>query len=141
MTSERGKIEFTRAMQRRWICGVLFTASLTVALTSASSPYSEQKKQAEKKSASENPSAAKIAKGKELFGTWCEICHFDKSSEKKVGPGLKGLFKRGKFADGRKVDETSLRTWIEKGGKDMPGFGDSLKTEEIQDLIAYVKTL
>jgi len=125
----------------RWICGLLLAASVSIALASASPSPSEQKKQTEKKSEREKPSAEKIAKGKELFGTWCEICHFDKSSEKKVGPGLKGLPKRGKFADGRKVDEANLRAWIEKGGKDMPGFGDSLKAEEIQNLIAYIKTL
>jgi cytochrome c len=123
------------------ICGLLLAAGVISALAMASPSHFQQKKQAEKKSAGEKPPAEKIAKGKELFGTWCEICHFDKSSEKKVGPGLKGLFKRAKFADGRKVDEASLRAWIEKGGKDMPGFGDSLKAEEIQNLIAYIKTL
>lgn len=128
-------------MRVRWICGLLLAASASFALASTSPAQSQQKKQEQVKPEKEKPTAEKIAKGKELFGTWCEICHFDKASEKKVGPGLKGLFKRGKFADGRKVDEASLRVWIEKGGKDMPGFGDSLKAQEIQDLIGYVKTL
>ena len=128
-------------MRGRWIWGLLLTASLSLALTATPSAQSQQKKEEEKKSEKEKPAAEKVATGKNLFGTWCEICHFDKSTEKKVGPGLKGLFKRGKFADGRKVDDGSLRTWIEKGGKDMPGFGDSLKGEEIQNLISYLKTL
>lgn len=120
---------------------MLLAASVSFALAWTSPAQPQQKKQEPAKSEKEKPSAEKMAKGKELFGTWCEICHFDKASEKKVGPGLKGLFKRGKFADGRKVDEASLRIWIEKGGKDMPGFGDSLKAQEVQDLIAYIKTL
>lgn len=53
---------------------------------------------------------------------------------------MKGLFKRGKYADGTKVDDESLTRWIEKGGKNMPGFPDSLSDAQLQDLIAYLKT-
>ncbi len=60
---------------------------------------------------------------------------------KKIGPGLKGLTARGKFSDGKKVDDESLKAWIEKGGKDMPGFKDSLNDAEIRDQIAYLRTL
>ncbi len=86
------------------------------------------------------PSAA-VARGEKVYDTQCEICHFDHSTKKKIGPGLKGLMARGKFSDGKKVDDESLRAWIEKGGKDMPEFKDSLNDAEIRDLIAYLKTL
>jgi cytochrome c2 len=116
----------------------LLTCSVTLALAAA--PQSEKKQDTKKKDAAK-AAPTKTAKGKALYDEWCEICHFGESAEKKVGPGLKGLAKRGKFADGRKVDDASLRAWIEKGGKDMPGFADSLKPEDIKDLIAYLKTL
>jgi cytochrome c2 len=80
-------------------------------------------------------------KGKHVYETYCEICHFSANTEQKIGPGLKGIYKRGKFADGRKVDDAAMRKWIEDGGKDMPEFKDTLKPHEIRDLIAYLRTL
>jgi cytochrome c len=84
---------------------------------------------------------ANVAHGKKVYDARCEICHFSTSTQKKIGPGLKGLMARGKYAGGKKVDEESLRTWIENGGKDMPGYKGVLKEEEVRDLIAYIKTL
>jgi len=40
-----------------------------------------------------------------------------------------------------KADDENLRRVIERGGKDMPGYRNSLKPEQIRDLIVYVKTL
>ena len=84
---------------------------------------------------------ADIARGKKVYDARCEICHYSASAKKKIGPGLNGLMARGKYANGKKVDDESLRAWIEKGGKDMPGYKGVLKEEEIRDLIAYMKTL
>lgn len=81
------------------------------------------------------------ARGKVLYRSNCFICHYETSDKKKVGPGLKGLYSRGKYADGSKVDDASVRSWIERGGKNMQGFRNSLSDSEIRDLIAYLKTL
>ncbi len=81
-----------------------------------------------------------VSRGKKVYDAQCEICHFSATSKKKIGPGLKGLYKRGVYANGKKVDDASLTAWIEKGGKDMPGFKDSLTASEIRDLVAYIKT-
>jgi mono/diheme cytochrome c family protein len=86
-------------------------------------------------------SSADIADGKLVYDQKCEACHFSASSEKKIGPGLAGLMKWPKFKNGMTADEDHLRRVIERGGKDMPGFRDSLKEKQIRDLIAYVKTL
>jgi len=128
-------------MRAQIICSLLFAGGVTLALAAAPPAQSEKKSQDRTKAEAAKPAAGRTAKGKALYDEWCEICHFNETTEKKVGPGLKGLYKRGKFSDGRKVDDTSLRVWIEKGGKDMPGFGDSIKQEEIRELIAYLKTL
>jgi cytochrome c len=94
-----------------------------------------------KNTAAQNTSkSAEITRGKKVYDAQCEICHFNATTKKKIGPGLKGLYKRGVYANGKKVDDASLRAWIEKGGKDMPGFKDSLTASEIRDLIAYIKT-
>ena len=51
------------------------------------------------------------------------------------------LMKRERFRNGMKADDENLRRVIERGGKDMPGYRNSLKPAQIRDLIAYVKTL
>ena len=77
--------------------------------------------------------AAAVARGKTLFQQKCSVCHYDTSDQKKIGPGLKGLSKRGTFTvNGNKITDDSLKTWIENGDQLMPPF---------KDVIAYVKTL
>jgi cytochrome c len=86
--------------------------------------------------------AAAVARGKSLFQQKCSICHYDTSDQKKIGPGLKGLSKRGTFSvNGNKITDDSLRTWIENGDQLMPPFKDVLEPAQIKDVIAYVKTL
>lgn len=99
--------------------------------------------QSRAKDAGRQKSAAntQVARGEEIYDAECAICHYSRSTLKKIGPGLKGLTTRGKFADGRKVDDEGLRRWIENGGKDMPGFRQTLSAEKIRELIAYLKTL
>ncbi len=87
-------------------------------------------------------SAGSAVKGKDVFDKKCSICHFAESDQKKIGPGLKGISKRGTFSvNGNKVTNESLKTWIENGDSLMPGMKDSLEPAQIKDVIAYVKTL
>ncbi|MBZ5727825.1 MAG: cytochrome c [Acidobacteriia bacterium] len=79
-------------------------------------------------------------KGKEVFQP-CAVCHFPDSEDKKMGPGLKGLFKRDKMANGKKLTEGNVRNQIDEGGKGMPSYKDMLTDGEKDDLIAYLKTL
>lgn len=83
---------------------------------------------------------ASIKAGQSVYNTYCAICHLATSTEKKIGPGLKGLGKKEKFSSGEKITDESLRAWIEKGGKDMPPFKETLTPEQIRDVMAYVKT-
>ena len=96
---------------------------------------------AREKGAGSKPPASEVTKGKAVFEENCGICHYASSTKKKIGPGLKGLYKRGKFTDGEKVDDASLRAWIEKGGTNMPPFKDTLSKQQLADLISYLKTL
>jgi cytochrome c len=84
---------------------------------------------------------ATIAAGQKIYAKQCAICHYAASKEKKIGPGLANIYPSGKFSNGKKVDDASMRVWIESGGKDMPGYKDLLKPNEIRDLIAYLHTL
>ncbi len=81
------------------------------------------------------------AKGKAVFGGSCAVCHNADSVEAKMGPGLKGLFKKEKLKSGKKVTDATVRARIDDGGHGMPGFKDMLTDGEKNDLIAYLKTL
>ena len=79
-------------------------------------------------------------KGKEVFQP-CSVCHNADSDEKKMGPGLKGLFKKDKMNDGKKLTEANIRTRIDEGGNGMPAYKELLSDQEKDDLVAYLKTL
>jgi len=80
------------------------------------------------------------AKGKVLFDL-CGACHDPGSAEKRVGPGLKGLFKRARLSNRKPVTEKNVRTLIDEGAAGMPAFQDMFSSEEKDHLIAYLKTL
>ena len=79
-------------------------------------------------------------KGKEVFQQ-CSVCHNADSEEKKMGPGLKGLFAREKMTNGKKPTEANVREKVDEGGNGMPAYKEMLSDEEKDDLIAYLKTL
>jgi cytochrome c len=82
------------------------------------------------------------AKGKDTFSMNCDVCHNSDSAEPKVGPGLKGLFKRDNLNNKKKVTEANVMELINKGSPvGMPGFEDSLSEQERADVLAYLKTL
>ena len=86
--------------------------------------------------------AADPAKGKTVFDSNnCATCHNTTSPDKKMGPSLKGIFKRDKLSSGKKVSEAAVRAKIDEGGGGMPGFREMLGNPEKNDLIAYLKTL
>ncbi len=85
-------------------------------------------------------------KGKEVFQANCEACHNADSTEEKVGPGLKGLFKKGphKLKGGTEHKQHTvaiIRKQIVEGDSLMPPVGATLSDQEINDLIAYLQTL
>ena len=79
-------------------------------------------------------------KGKAVFQQ-CGVCHNADSGQKKMGPGLKGLFAKAKLADGKKLTEANVRSKLEEGGNGMPAYKDMLTDAEKTNLIAYLKTL
>jgi mono/diheme cytochrome c family protein len=60
----------------------------------------------------------------------------------KVGPGLKGLFKRDKMSTtGKPTTDANVLQKINEGGNGMPSYADVLSAEEKANVIAYLKTL
>jgi len=79
-------------------------------------------------------------RGEGLFLQRCSLCHLPRKlkfgSPPVIGPSLSGQF-RDATPDQMKI----LRGFILKGGPDMPGFQYGLEPKEVDDLIAYLKTL
>lgn len=81
------------------------------------------------------------AKGKEVFEQ-CSVCHNADSTERKMGPGLKGLFKKSKLdSNGKPVTDANVLEKINEGGNGMPSYKDMLTADEKANLLAYLKTL
>jgi mono/diheme cytochrome c family protein len=81
------------------------------------------------------------ASGQATFRGYCAVCHNADSRDRKVGPGLKGLFHRSATSTGMKPSEANIRAKIENGGGGMPPFKDTLSGMEMDDLMAYLETL
>ena len=111
---------------RNWMVGCASGAVLVAGLTAGLSAQDKAK-----------PGDA--AKGKEVFDQ-CSVCHNADSTETKVGPGLKGLFKMAKLVNGKPVTEANVREMISTGGNGMPPFSD-MSDGDKSDLIAYLKSL
>ncbi len=85
---------------------------------------------------------AAVEEGQQVFKKNCNLCHFPDKTDKKMGPGLKGLFKLKELPESHKpVDEETIRGQIMNGTKKMPGFAKKLSPEQVDSLIAYLKTL
>ena len=80
------------------------------------------------------------AKGKEVFDQ-CSVCHNSDTTEVKMGPGLKGLFKRAKLNSGKPVSEANVLNQINEGGNGMPAYKDILSDDEKANVLAFLKTL
>jgi mono/diheme cytochrome c family protein len=80
------------------------------------------------------------AKGKEVFEQ-CGVCHSATTDQKKMGPSLKGIYKKPKLANGSPVTDASILAMVNKGKGSMPSFADVLSGDEKTDLLAYLKTL
>ena len=82
------------------------------------------------------------SKGNEVFDEQCSGCHYADREERKVGPGLKWLFVKGKLdSNGKAVADASVLEILSKGSKGMPGFEKALSEQDKVDLLAYLKTL
>jgi len=81
------------------------------------------------------------AEGAIVFQQNCSVCHLTDSTATKIGPGLKGIFERDKFpVSGQPGTEQNFRKQLTTPFSEMPPFGH-LSAEQVDALIAYLKTL
>jgi len=86
------------------------------------------------------------ARGREIFLDHCQLCHDASTNQARMGPGLKGLFQMPphKMSDGTEHTvhtEAMIREQIVKGSRSMPPWGSNLSEKDLDNLMAYLKTL
>src|SRR5450755_1349678 len=75
-------------------------------------------------------------KGKASFDDNCAVCHNTSTDEKKMGPTLKGLYKRATLKNGKKMSDANVLAVINAGGNGMPSYEDMLNDEEKANVVA-----
>jgi cytochrome c len=81
------------------------------------------------------------AAGQAVFQSACAVCHYADKTDKKVGPGLAGIYHVPALPNGEAVTDANIERWIRNGGGMMPGFKSALNAKQMDDLISYLKTL
>jgi cytochrome c len=92
----------------------------------------------------QTPAKGDAAKGKAVFDQQCGLCHDATTTDKKMGPGLKGLFKRPKLStNGKPTNDANVLDKINTGGNGMPPFAgkDVISDVDRANLLAYLKSL
>src|SRR5579859_7799072 len=123
-------------MKKLFAVVALCSLCASLALAQAGDKSKSTTKKSEGKKSESKKSAASPAAGKAVFDEKCTICHWADKADRRIGPGLKGIFKHEKMFDGRKLTEGTVREMILKGGGKMVGFEDQLEPKQVDALIA-----
>lgn len=80
--------------------------------------------------------------GRKVYDNYCDRCHEPYSRRDKKGPSLKGVFKKQYLpVSGMPANDDRVSDIILYGRSKMPGFGQALSQQQVQDLLAYLHTL
>jgi len=80
--------------------------------------------------------------GRKIYDSQCDRCHEPYSSRGKKGPGLKGVFQHKYLSlSGLPASDERVTDIIRLGRNEMPGYSQTLNSQDIQDLLAYLHTL
>jgi len=88
------------------------------------------------------PAKGDATKGKTIFDQQCGLCHDATTTDKKLGPGFKGLYKRPKLSTtGKPVNDANVNEKIDAGGNGMPPFKGQIADADRANLLAYLRSL
>jgi mono/diheme cytochrome c family protein len=80
--------------------------------------------------------------GRKIYDAHCDRCHEPYSTRGKKGPGLKGMFQHKYLSlSGLPANDERVTDIIRLGRNAMPGYSQTLNSQDIQDLLAYLHTL
>jgi len=93
------------------------------------------------KTVESNIAEGPVVEGARIFNESCSVCHYANKTETKIGPGLQGFFNlKSMPSSGLPVSDANIRKQLKTPSQNMPSFSD-LPEEDIEALIAYLKTL
>ena len=84
---------------------------------------------------------AQQAAGRRVYERHCERCHEAYSSRDLQGPSLTRLYRKTYLPSGAPANDDRVSEAIKYGHGKMPGFGQVLTQQQIDDLLAYLHTL
>ncbi len=80
--------------------------------------------------------------GRRIYDDRCDRCHEPYSTRGKKGPGLKGIFQHKYLSlSGLPANDERVTDIVRLGRNEMPGYSQTLNSQDIQDLLAYLHTL
>ena len=79
--------------------------------------------------------------GRHIFDANCARCHEPYSSHGLHGPSLHNLYKKQYLPSGQPANDDRISEVIMRGRAKMPSFGGTLSESQLDDLLAYLKTL
>ena len=80
--------------------------------------------------------------GRKVYDNYCDRCHEPYSSSGKQGPPLKGVYGKPYLPlSGLPANDERIGEIVRYGRSKMPGFGQALSNQQIQDLLVYMHTL
>jgi mono/diheme cytochrome c family protein len=80
--------------------------------------------------------------GRRIYDSHCDRCHEPYSTRGKKGPGLKGVFQHKYLSlSGLPANDDRVTDIIRLGRNEMPAYSQTLSSQDVQDLLAYLHTL
>jgi len=82
------------------------------------------------------------ASGRRVYDKYCDRCHEPYSSRGKQGPSMKGVFKKPYLSEsGLPANDERVGEIVRLGRSKMPGYGQVMSQQELDDLLVYMHTL
>jgi mono/diheme cytochrome c family protein len=79
--------------------------------------------------------------GHAAFITNCSTCHYDRETGSLHGPSLLGVYRKQYLPSGAPANDDRIANTIQHGRGNMPALGAQVGSDDIADILAYLKTL
>jgi mono/diheme cytochrome c family protein len=109
---------------------IIVGAALLIASTICSSPRTQSQSSTDKNTAT-------VHAGQDIYTHKCLQCHSVNEGEVRLGPSLYSEMRK----PNPKKSASEVRTILENGKGKMPSFQDKLTKQDIDNLLAYLRTL
>jgi mono/diheme cytochrome c family protein len=128
-------LETESTQERKWLYRCLFACLMNLILLAGCT--AERRKTDAELGLNPQQSA-----GRGIYDRYCDRCHEPYSSRDKQGPPMLGVFKHPYLAvSGLPANDQRVSEIILSGRAKMPGFGQVLSQQEVDQLLAYLRTL